>query len=190
MAAWAIKRQGADVVPLRLRRRRLYILPTRAGLGFAAVLLGMLLAALNYGNGTALGLAGLLGGLALVAMHQCHRNLLELEIASIETTPGFAGGRGLMTLALTNDGRIGRLRVQVEADGATRAAVVDLAPNATARAVLEVPTPRRGRPIRTAGATSRIRVKVTFSPMRISKSRIASSRVWEWVVWGAWAEWI
>ena len=145
MAAWAIKRQGADVVPLRLRRRRLYILPTRAGLGFAAVLLGMLLAALNYGNGTALGLAGLLGGLALVAMHQCHRNLLELEIASIETTPGFAGGRGLMALALTNDARIGRLRVQVEADGATRAAVVDLAPNATARAVLEVPTPRRGR---------------------------------------------
>ena len=145
MARWAIARQGADGIPVRLRRRRLYILPTRAGLGFAVVVLGMLLAALNYGNGTALGLAGLLGGLALVAMHQCHRNLLELEITSAETTPGFAGDRGLVTLALTNDARIARLRVQVDAVGAARPAVVDLEPDASARAVLRVSTPRRGK---------------------------------------------
>lgn len=144
MAAWAIARQGLDELPVRLHRRRLYILPTRAGLGFAGVLLGMLLAALNYGNGTALALAGLLGGLALIAMHQCHRNLLELEITSIDTAPGFAGARGLLTLALSNDARIARLRVQVEVEGAAHPALVDLAPDGAARATLEVSTPRRG----------------------------------------------
>lgn len=145
IAAWALARQRVDVVPVRLHRRRLYILPTRAGLGFAAVVLGMLLAALNYGNGTALGLAGLLAGVALVAMHQCHRNLLELEVASIETTPAFAGGRGLLTLGLANDARLARLRVQVDAAGTPRPAVVDLAANTSARAVLAVPAARRGR---------------------------------------------
>jgi uncharacterized protein (DUF58 family) len=145
MTAWAIARQGVDELPVRLQRRRLYILPTRAGLGFAAAVLGMLLAALNYGNGTALGLAGLIAGIALVAMHQCHRNLLELEIASIETAPAFAGGRGLVTLVLTNSAAIARLRVQLDAEGAAQPAIVDLPPNGSARAVLEMPAPRRGR---------------------------------------------
>ncbi|HEY2590020.1 MAG TPA: DUF58 domain-containing protein [Steroidobacteraceae bacterium] len=168
MAAWAIARQGVDEFPLHLHRRRLYILPTRAGLGFAVVVFGMLLAALNYGNGTALGLAGLLGGLALVAMHQCHRNLLALEVSSIETTPTFAGGRGLVALTLRNDSRIARLRVQVDSDGAAQPAIVDLAPNAGARALLEVPAARRGR-------------------LRIERVRISTThpfglfRAWTWL---------
>jgi hypothetical protein len=34
LASWARRRQGLDVLPLTLQRRRIYILPTRAGLGF------------------------------------------------------------------------------------------------------------------------------------------------------------
>ncbi|MGH8220904.1 MAG: DUF58 domain-containing protein [Steroidobacteraceae bacterium] len=168
MAAWAVARQGVDEFPLRLRRRRLYVLPTRAGLGFAAVVLGMLLAALNYGNGIALGLAGLLAGLALVAMHQCHHNLLELQIDSITTTAAFAGGRGLVTLALANDARNARLRVQVDARGAVQPAVVDLAPTATARAVFEVSTPRRGQQ-----HLERVRISTTHP--------FGLFRAWTWV---------
>jgi uncharacterized protein (DUF58 family) len=168
MATWAIARQGVDEFPVRLHRRRLYVLPTRAGLGFSAVVAGMLFAALNYGNGTALGLAGLLGGLALVAMYECHRNLLQLEIGSIETTPAFAGGRGLVTLALRNDARIARLRVQVEAHRATRPVIVDLGPNAGVRAVLEVPAARRGRlPI------ERVRISTTHP--------FGLFRAWTWL---------
>ena len=48
VARWARKRQGLDPLPLVLRSRRLYILPTRAGLGFALLLLVMLVAGLNY----------------------------------------------------------------------------------------------------------------------------------------------
>ncbi|MGH8179972.1 MAG: DUF58 domain-containing protein, partial [Steroidobacteraceae bacterium] len=75
-ADWARRRQGPDRLPLRLARRRLYILPTRAGIAFAALLLTMLGAGLNYANSLALLLTFLLAGFALVAMHECHRNLL------------------------------------------------------------------------------------------------------------------
>ncbi len=167
MAAWAIARQGVDEFPLRLNRRRLYVLPTRAGLGFSAVVAGMLVAALNYGNGTALGLAGLLGGLLLVAMYECHRNLLELEIGSMETTPAFAGGRGLLALTLRNDARVARLRVQVEVQGAVPA-IVDLAPNEGARAVLEVPAARRGRLL-----IERVRISTTHP--------FGLFRAWTWL---------
>jgi uncharacterized protein (DUF58 family) len=152
-AAWARRRQGPDRFPLRLRRRRLYILPTRAGLGFGTLVLGMLIAALNYGNGMALWLTGLLGGLALVAMHQCHRNLLDLEISAAQTRPAFAGGRGAISVVLNNDSRLPRFRLQIEVaserstgePGSERAmAVGDLAPNASLRLGLEVAAPRRG----------------------------------------------
>ncbi|HEY2274425.1 MAG TPA: hypothetical protein VGH61_02885, partial [Steroidobacteraceae bacterium] len=54
MAAWVRRRQGSDVLPVTLARRRLYILPTRAGFGFGFLWILMLLAGLNYGNSLAL----------------------------------------------------------------------------------------------------------------------------------------
>jgi hypothetical protein len=35
IASWARRRQGADVLPVTMHYRRIYILPTRAGWGFA-----------------------------------------------------------------------------------------------------------------------------------------------------------
>lgn len=162
MAEWARRRQGDDRLPARLGRRRLYILPTRAGVGFGVLILGMLLAALNYGNGIVLWLAGLLGGLALVAMHQCHRNLLDLEITSAETGPAFAGGRGTVSLVLRNDARLARYRIELDersdsaatrapaatgkprATGDPHATVADLPVNTALRVALEIPVRRRG----------------------------------------------
>ncbi len=50
MATWIRRRQGADLLPITLQRRRLYILPTRTGIAFGALLLLMLVAGLNYGE--------------------------------------------------------------------------------------------------------------------------------------------
>ncbi|HUJ52656.1 MAG TPA: hypothetical protein VLX08_03815, partial [Steroidobacteraceae bacterium] len=80
MAQWIRRRQGLDHLPVRLERRRLYILPTRAGLAFAGLLLLMLIAGMNYANSLALFLTFLLGAFALVVMQQCHRNLLGTEV--------------------------------------------------------------------------------------------------------------
>lgn len=71
--------------------RRVFILPTRAGLGFAALLLVLLLGAINYNNNLIFGLTFLLSGLGLVAMLHTYRNLVHLELQAGPGRPGFAG---------------------------------------------------------------------------------------------------
>ena len=70
---------------MRINRRRIYILPTRFGLMLGALLVAMLIAALNYNSNLGLAFAFFMASLVLVAMHHCHRNLLGLAIdASLE----------------------------------------------------------------------------------------------------------
>ncbi|HTY50520.1 MAG TPA: DUF58 domain-containing protein [Steroidobacteraceae bacterium] len=143
MAAWVRQRQGPDQPPLVLQRRRLYILPTRAGWGFALLLLLMLIAGLNYANSIALLVTFLLAGLALVAMHACHRNLLRLTVGELTADPAFAGGHARLYLRLAET--TGVARPGLAADGAGIAAVdCDLAARAAAGLELALPASRRG----------------------------------------------
>src|SRR5437762_13970637 len=93
-ASWARRRQGADPHAVVLKRSRVYILPTRFGVVFAAMMFAMLLGSLNYGASLGFMLTFLLAGLALVLMHHCHGNLLgaELKLRSEERRGG-EGGR-------------------------------------------------------------------------------------------------
>ncbi len=102
MRSWVRRRQGLDALPLTLHRRRIYILPTRAGLGFVLVVFLMLVAGLNYANSLALFLTFLLGGFGLITMHQCHRNLLGTTLRATIAAPTFAQRSG--TLRLQFDG--------------------------------------------------------------------------------------
>lgn len=89
---WARRRQGLDLLPTVLAARRIYILPTRSGLGLAVLLLAMLVAGLNYGNSLVLLLCFTLAGFAIVGLYQCHRRLLGLTVRAIELQPACAGG--------------------------------------------------------------------------------------------------
>lgn len=102
MAEWMRRRQGQDQLPVRLERRRLYILPTRGGLAYSGLLFLMLLAGLNYANSLALFFTFLLAGFALVVMQQCHRNLLGTEVVSAIAPPVFARSRAVLQLTLGN----------------------------------------------------------------------------------------
>lgn len=166
-AEWARRRQGADRLPLALGRRRLYILPTRAGIGFGALVLTMLAAGLNYTNSLALLLAFLLVGFALVAMHECHRNLLGLSLLEAAAAPLFAGSTGTLRLTLENASRLPRYRIE--------AAVSDELPR-----TLDV----------NAGGRGQIEVPITAARrglQRIERLRLSSShpfglfRVWTWI---------
>jgi uncharacterized protein (DUF58 family) len=112
MAAWIRRRQGADALPLTLQRRRLYILPTRAGWGFGVLLLFMLVAGLNYGSSLALFLTFLLGGFALVTMHLCHRNLLGASLQTADAPPTFALRAGSLRVTLGNTTPVWRYRIE------------------------------------------------------------------------------
>ena len=98
MLAWALRRQGKDTLPLVLSSRRVYILPTRAGWAFAAVLAVTFIAGINYGNGLAMLLCFWLAGFALVAMLQTQRQLSGLRITSAVAEPAFAGQTVLLRL--------------------------------------------------------------------------------------------
>jgi len=144
IAIWARRRQGADHLPVTLHRRRLYILPTRAGWGFALLLLCMFIAGLNYGNSIALFLTFWLGGFALVGMHRCHRNLLGIDLQGISAAPAFAGSASRVELTLDNAATLARWRIEADLPGLS-ASTTDIAAKSAARLTLEVPTQRRGR---------------------------------------------
>src|ERR1700739_2790186 len=102
VAAWMRRRQGTDFLPVTLERRRLYILPTGTGVAFAMLLFLMLIAGLNYGNSLALFLAFLLGAFALVAMQQCHRNLLGIAVLTVSAPAVFARAQGVVHVTLAS----------------------------------------------------------------------------------------
>jgi uncharacterized protein (DUF58 family) len=116
VARWIRRRQGLDQLPVTLERRRLYILPTRAGVAFAGLLVLMLLAGLNYANSLALFLTFLLGAFALVVMQQCHRNLLGTEVASCVAPAVFAGSTGALQITLASAAPEARPRLEAALD--------------------------------------------------------------------------
>src|SRR5690242_19342117 len=143
IADWARRRQGPDAPPFTLHSRRIYILPTRLGLGFGAMLAIMVIAGLNYANSAALFLTFLLAGFALVSMHQCHRNLLRASFITASAPPMFAGAQGILYVTLGNDARFTRYGIEVTAlDGPP--GTLDIPTQGQARASVPLPVSRRG----------------------------------------------
>jgi uncharacterized protein (DUF58 family) len=88
---------------LTLHPRRIYILPTRAGLVAAGLLFVMLLAGLNYNNSLALLLCFMLSGVVVVSMHECHRTLNGLKLVSAQVESTFALREGELLLGFQNE---------------------------------------------------------------------------------------
>jgi uncharacterized protein (DUF58 family) len=110
------RRHGVDVSPLEITNRRIYILPTRLGLMFAASVIAMGLGGMNYGNNLALMLAFLLAALGFVAMHHCHRNLAGLRIHSVANEPVFVGQSAQLQLSIENPSAQIRFALQADAE--------------------------------------------------------------------------
>lgn len=155
-AAWARRRQGEDRLPVTIAARRVYILPTRAGLAFAALLFVMLIAGLNYGNSVALMITFLLTGFGLIAMHLTHRNLLGVVARGVAPVDAFAGEHGLLLVTLQSAGKAGHFAIDAEVEGSERVSV-NLREAGSARADLSVPLQKRG-PV----AVKRIKLSTAF----------------------------
>jgi uncharacterized protein (DUF58 family) len=144
--AWIRRRQGDDADPVELRRQRIYILPTRLGLAYGAMLFAMLLGGMNYNNNLGLALTFLLVSLGLVAMHHAHGTLAGVRVRLLEAVPGFAGDEVRFRLQLEHSSSVARPALDVGLEKAHPGSVtVDLPPLGRAEAVLALPAPRRGR---------------------------------------------
>ena len=75
----------------QLRGRRVFILPTRFGILYAAFLFLILLAAINYSNSLGHILCFLLASMGVLAMHYTYNNLAKIEFLSAHADPVFCG---------------------------------------------------------------------------------------------------
>jgi uncharacterized protein (DUF58 family) len=164
---WARRRQGPDVIPVTLERRRLYVLPTRAGLAFALLLLSMLIAGLNYANSLALFLTFLLAGFEVVAMHRCHRNLLGLAVVAADGRPTFAGESASFRVTLANAAPLARAAIELQVPG-SEPVRAELAGRGRTTVELQVPAGRRG-----ILRLERLQIATTFP--------FGLFRAWTWV---------
>lgn len=133
-------RHKADL-PLTLARRRIYILPTRAGLVFGFFLLAMLVAAINYTNNLAFLLTFLLGSIAIVSAIHAYANLAGLVLVHVRVFPAYCGDKAVTQLVLQAGSR--SRRVLELGIGQARAAV-SLPADGGGEVDLETPTVRRG----------------------------------------------
>lgn len=99
MLTWTRPR-APEVLPARLDRHRIYVLPTRSGLFFALLLAAMLLGGLNFNNNPALLLALLLAGAAQASLIAAHLQLSGVRVLAVAAEPVAAGGMLHLRIAL------------------------------------------------------------------------------------------
>ena len=141
---WARQRQGRDPATTTLRPRRVYILPTGVGLVFGLMAFAMLLGSMNYNNNLSFVLTFVLIGMGFVAMHQCQRNLVGLELTFAGADAVFAGQAMRYRIAVTNNARNARYGIRLYAPD-TSSDIHDLQAGESKIFILPVPTERRGR---------------------------------------------
>jgi len=152
LTRWSARRHGRDALPVTVNRRRIYIIPTRFGMALALLLVAMLIAGLNYNSNLGLAFGFLMVSLTLVAMHHCHRNLLNLGIDAIVEVDAFAGGDACFEILLRNEAGIERCDLEIRLDGGLGGAegggvftaLVSVAARSYQHGAVSVPVMRRG----------------------------------------------
>jgi uncharacterized protein (DUF58 family) len=123
--------------------KRIFVLPTKQGLGFMALLLVMLLGATNYSNNMAFALTFLLGSMLIISVLHTYRNLVGLQVRLSQVEECFAGGQAGFVMELINAD--GRLRCDIELlSSAGTTAMVNVAGHDHTHARLMLPAPHRG----------------------------------------------
>jgi uncharacterized protein (DUF58 family) len=164
LLSW-MRPRAPEPLPVRLDRRRIYVLPTGFGLFFGALLLAMLVGALNYNNNPAFLLALLLAGASLTGLLLAHLQLSGLELVAVGAEPVPAGRP--LALRLHVRAEAGHERRGLRIDGGNEVAVLSLDAGA-GEAVVALPTRERGwlQPPR----------------LKISSTRpLGLVRAWSWV---------
>ncbi len=137
-----MRRRADEPLPIRIDRRRVFVLPTRFGLAYMLLVGTMGLGALNYNNNPAFMLALLLGTAGLASLVFAHLQLSGLRMESLAAEPVHAGEPLDVRIALAADDPRPRQGLRVVLDGAT--AIADIPAGRPGIARVAVPTTRRG----------------------------------------------
>ena len=131
-----------EPLPVLLHSRRVYILPTRFGLVFAAGIGAMLIGALNFNNNPALLLGFLVSAVAILSFHQTVAQLRGLRLLSLRAETVHAGDPMPVEYLFENEGASARFGLLLEQDEQRQGFTLDADSRHTVR--LSLATHRRG----------------------------------------------
>jgi uncharacterized protein (DUF58 family) len=140
---WIFPPRGAEAGPVVLGQRRVYILPTSAGLMFAVTLMLLLIGSINYNLSLGYILTFLLAGIGVVSILHTWRNLARVALRPAKTRPVFAGDSARFHIMVENPGAHQRLSLAIQLAG-QGAVYFDVAPRDAQDVEAGMPTARRG----------------------------------------------
>jgi len=139
---WAFRRT-VETGTVVLNQRRIYIIPSRQGFGFAFVLFLMLLGDINYNLSLGYVLTFLLTTTAGMTMLHAFRNMAQLEIHAGYVESVFAGEQAKFVFHFNNPGRMDRYQLHLHDDEGNHT-VFDLAAQRSTPIEIAIPATRRG----------------------------------------------
>ena len=113
---WLFQLRGPESGVIVLVQRRIFILPTRQGLTFAAMLMLMLAGSINYNLSLGFILTFLLAAMGINTIIYTFRNLANLRIAGGRARPVFAGDAAHFVVHLENVGDTPRYAINLTHD--------------------------------------------------------------------------
>jgi uncharacterized protein (DUF58 family) len=144
---WLFRLRDAEVGEVFLNQRRVFIVPTRAGLTFFALLILLFICSINYSLSLGFALTFLLGGCAVIDMHLTFRNLAHLHLRPGNTQAVFAGEDAQFELHLSNRRKYDRYAIWLHFINDVLpvvAHVTDISADSTRSVTLSTPTQERG----------------------------------------------
>lgn len=160
------KPRAPEDLPVRLHRKRLYIMPSGFGVGLALFLIATVMSAINNSNNHALLFAVGAGAMLGVALIQTHHRLANIRVLSIHAFPAHEGEEIVIRTTLDHRGK--RVREGLRLAIGSQEVAFDLQPGEPHSVDLRLPgLPRGIHPM------ARIRVS-TARPMNIALA-------WSWI---------
>ena len=155
---WLFRLRGAEPGEVFLNQRRVFILPTGAGIAYAVLLLILFIGSINYSLGLGFALTFVVATSAIVDMYLTYKNLAQLHLRPGRAQPVFAGEEVLFELHLINRTRLDRYAIWIDFIQAGEARhAADAAAGASAAVTLSAASAQRGWM-----ATPRIRLSTRF----------------------------
>ena len=140
----AVRGPVPEPLPLRLRARRVYVFPSKAGFALLGTLLVMLIASINYNLSLGYALVFTLGSVFAVHILHAWRTVHGLEINLGASEEAFAGSEAAWQLQLHNPQTHERPALRVLDGDGRLLHECDLAARARALTTLRLPVTQRG----------------------------------------------
>lgn len=144
---WLFRLGAPEAGEVYLHQRRVFILPTSAGLAFGFMLAVLFIASINYNLSLGFGLTFLLAACAVVDMHLTFRNLAHLYLAPGRVRAVHAGEETRFELHLANRSKRDRYAIWLgflAADVPEVEQPLDIPAGATRTVMLGLTTAQRG----------------------------------------------